>query len=102
MAIEVYNIVIDPAMIVGVGPLLRITRNDAVAVVNREFLFQFDLYTAHYKIVITTDPLSFTGQSSDASKSEYDRLRKVWQQLYDNLLSGVAVDLGFSDTMPGV
>lgn len=109
MTIAVYNVVLKSEIIVGVGPLCRVQRNDVVAMAHRELRFQFDLYCTNYRITITTDPLSFDGPAKDASAVEYDKIREVWERIRENLANDLPMDTGFGSlasltpkSMPGV
>lgn len=95
--ITVYNVVIDTKVIVGIGPLLRIRRNDPHAMAYNELSFKFELYTQHYPITIATDPLSFDGTSKESSKLEYERIREAWDDLKSRLIAGWSLH-GFGNT----
>jgi hypothetical protein len=104
MAIAVYNVVLQPEIIVGVGPLVKVLKTDLISVAHKEVRFEFDLYTYHYRITITTDPLSFETRSKGASEAEVDKIRDVWERLRENLAQGYPIETGFPTlkSMPGV
>jgi len=105
MAIAVYNVVLQPEIIVGVGPLVRVVKPDLVSVAHQEMRFQFDLYTYHYRITITTDPLSFGTRSKDASEIEVAKIQEAWERIRENLAQGFPLETGFpllTKIMPGV
>lgn len=95
--ITLYNVIIDTSVIVGVGPLLKIQRNDVQAIAYRELLFKFDLHTVNYTIVVSTDPLSFDGIAKEKSIKEYERIKEAWEQISDNMRLGYPLDAGFED-----
>jgi hypothetical protein len=94
-AITIYNTVIDTKVIVGIGPFVRIQRNDMQAQAYKELTFKFELYTLHYIVEISTHPLSFDSGSKQHSQLQYDHIRAVWEQLRDNLTRGWDLDVGW-------
>lgn len=93
--IKVFNVFIDTDIIVGIGPMLKIQRVDPMAMAYQEMTFKFDLYTKHYIIPITTDPLSFQGRAGDRSKNEYHRIKAAFELLCSNMKNRVPLDLGW-------
>jgi hypothetical protein len=99
MAIEIYNVVIQPETIIGVGPLVQTFKPEPV-LGHKELRYQFDLYFLNYRTVITTDPLD-----QENSERELSRIRRDWEHLRENLVYGYPMDTGFSvlpKSMPGV
>ena len=98
--IKVFNVFIDTDIIVGIGPLLRIQRNDIHAAAYNELTFRFDLYTKYYTISVTTDLLAFPGKGSSThtdSVNEYSRIRSAWELLCHNMKERIPLDLGWHD-----
>lgn len=94
--IDIFNIVIDTKVIVGIGPLMRIQRNDIHAQAYKELSFKFDLYTLYYTITVDTGPLSFDGMAEKLSGQQYNRIHKEWKQLRDNMTAGCDLAKGFN------
>lgn len=104
MAIEIYNVVLRPEIIVGVGPLVRTVNTDPVSIARRELRLQFDLYCTHYRTVITTDVLSFDSLDKERSDKEAARIREAWEMLRFNLANDYPMETGFPilpKSMPG-
>lgn len=105
MAIEIYNVVLQPEIIVGVGPLVRTVHQDPLSLARKELRLQFDLYCYHYRVTITTDVLSFDGLDKDNSNKEAARIREAWEMLRFNLANNNEMGTGFPQlpkSMPGV
>lgn len=97
MAIEVYNVVLKPDTIIGVGPLVRTVKADPISVAQKQLRLQFDLYLYNYRITITTDELSFSGPDKSTSDAEALRIRKAWEQIRENLANERPMQTGFPD-----
>lgn len=107
MAIEVYNVVLKPETIIGVGPLVRMVGTDPISLARKQLRLQFDLYCVYYRITITTDPLSFDSADKELSSTEVERIREDWERLRENLAQGYPIETGFPilcqpQSMPGV
>ena len=87
---QFYNVLIDKGEIIGVGPFMQKRPTDpAMAMLYREAVFQFDVYTRHYIITVSTDWLKFTPDSKDASNVEYEKIKAVWEELWRDLELGM-------------
>ena len=105
MAIEIYNVVLLPEIIVGVGPLLRVVTTDPISIARKELRLQFDLYCTHYRTVITTDVLSFDSLDKERSDKEAAWIREAWENIRYALANDLAMETVFPclpKTMPGV
>lgn len=87
--IQVYNVYIDEKQVVGVGPLLVKRSSDPVAMMAyKERTFYFELYLTHYRVVVSTDTLSFNESYIEKSREVQAAITEAHKSIRDCLLNG--------------
>jgi hypothetical protein len=95
--ITIYNTTIDETGIVGVGPLMVKKPTDATALMlHNERSFYFQVYTKWHPFTVSTDFLSFAGDSKERSAKEQTAITEAHKALkrcvisrdYSELLAG--------------
>lgn len=92
--IQVYNIIIDPNDISGIGPLVRLQQPSVEDHAFKQVEFYFDLFTYHGHIRVTTNMMSFIGQGKGLSEQHFKCISETQQHLADNILFGYDRGLG--------
>lgn len=75
MIITIHDTRIVKEHIIGVGPIMRISKNDEVHLAFNVYRFEFTVYLTYYSIVIATDDLKFSGLDKEQSIGMYKRFK---------------------------